>query len=447
MVTKRVCMGVMLGMMMCAPLVAQTRPATAPAGPFGRRGGRGPAGPAVTVTADHADWNYQPGEPVKFTIAAPAGTSIRYTIGKEMMPAEAKTAVVPESGKLDVDGGTLAEPGFLRCVASVATAGRGGRGGLATAAFAPEKIQPTQTEPADFDRFWAKAEAELAAVPVDAKLTPMPDQSDEKLEAFEVNLQNIGAAPGTTSRFYGILYVPRGEGPFPAMICFPGAGVRGPDRDSTFGWAARGFIVLYVGIHEMPVVPVDGAPAARPPGNYTSVGLEDPNTYYFRRVLMGCVRGDDYLIGHPKWDKKNLLSVGGSQGGYLSLATTALDPRVTACIVEFPAFCDLTGYIHGRAGGYPRMLFDDMNDPQRDAKIKTTAYYDGVNFAKRIKVPGYYGWGYNDDTCPPDSTFSAYNVITAPKTLNIVKEMGHNRAPGFLDGQRQWLLKLVGIGQ
>jgi cephalosporin-C deacetylase-like acetyl esterase len=152
----------------------------------------------------------------------------------------------------------------------------------------------------------------------------------------------------------------------------------------------------------------------------------------------------DYLAAHPKWDKKNLISVGGSQGGYLSLATTGLDPRITSCIVEFPAFCDLTGYVHNRAGGYPRFTFEDKADPLRDAKIRTTAYYDGVNFARRIKVPGWYGWGYNDDTCPPDSTFSAYNVITAPKTLHIVKEMGHNRAPGFLDVQREWMLKLVG---
>ena len=50
-----------------------TAPATpaATTAPIGRRG-RGPAGPPITVTADHSDWNYVPGESVKFTITAPA---------------------------------------------------------------------------------------------------------------------------------------------------------------------------------------------------------------------------------------------------------------------------------------------------------------------------------------------------------------------------------------
>jgi cephalosporin-C deacetylase len=421
---------------LCSPCLSQTQPATAPTA----RRGRGPAGPPIQVTLDHPDWNYKTGESAKFTIAAPAGTTVNYTVGKEMMPAEQKSGVVPEGGKLVVEGGTLDEPGFLRLVATA----QGMTRGLATAGFSPELIKPTQTEPADFDAFWTRAKAELAQVPMDVKLTPYPQQSNDKLEAFEVNLQNVGTAPAKTSRFYGILYIPRGEGPFPAMMGTPGAGVRGPDTDGYFGWAARGFMVLYVGIHDRPVIPVQGAAPPTTPGNYTSVGMENPEVYYFRRVLLGCLRANDYLVTHPKWDKRNLIAVGGSQGGYLAIATTGLDPRVTMCNVEFPAYCDVTGFLHGRAGGWPALRFSDLNDPQRDAQIATTAYFDAGNFARRIKVPGHYGWGYNDETCPPDSTFSAYNVITAPKELSIFKEMGHDRAPGFLDVQRQWMAKQFG---
>ena len=83
----------------------------------------------------------------------------------------------------------------------------------------------------------------------------------------------------------------------------------------------------------------------------------------------------------------------------------------------------------------------DLTEPGRDAKIATTAYYDAVNFARRIKVPGHYGWGYNDETCPPTSTFSAYNVITAPKSLDVFKEMGHPRVPGLTEVEREWVMK------
>ncbi len=66
-----------------------------------------------------------------------------------------------------------------------------------------------------------------------------------------------------------------------------------------------------------------------------------------------------------------------------------------------------------------------------------------MNFAKRIKVPGHYAWGYNDETCPPDSTFSIFNVITAPKDLTLIKEMGHGRAPvsELTDIEHDWVMK------
>ncbi|MBP8305120.1 MAG: hypothetical protein KBE04_13455, partial [Phycisphaerae bacterium] len=47
------------------PCPAQN-PGPTPAPPF--PGGRGMAGPQIQVTADHADWDYVPGEAVKFTV-------------------------------------------------------------------------------------------------------------------------------------------------------------------------------------------------------------------------------------------------------------------------------------------------------------------------------------------------------------------------------------------
>ncbi len=329
-----------LAVILTSSAVAQVQPpATAPAtasqptvgGGRGGARGRGPAAPPIKVTADHPDWNYLPGETAKFSISAPAGTNITYTIGPEMMPAESKKAVIPETGTLTLDGGTLKDPGFLRCIVTATGFARN----LATAAFSADKIKPTQTEPKDFDAFWDKAKAELAKLPIDVKLTPLPQLNTANADAFEVNLQNIGTPPTATTRFYGLLYIPHGDGPngggFPAMMSPPGAGVRGPDKD-IWNWTdpARNFIVLYVGIHEIPLAPLPTEPGAAPiSGNYPTIGLDNPDHYFFRKVLMGCLRADDYLVTLPKWDHKNLVAYGGSQGGYLSITTTALDPRVT----------------------------------------------------------------------------------------------------------------------
>ncbi len=424
------------------PLRGQTPAAAAPS--VDKEESSGPRY-RLEVTADHADWVYTPGETPKFSICLTAadgkvvaGAHVTYSIGPEMQKAEQKTVTLPESGQIVVEGGTMEQPGFLRCIATSDHAGRNLRG-LATAGFSPEKIKPTQTEPADFDAFWAKAKEELAKLPIDAKVTPLPEESTDKIEVFQVALQNI-VAPGRTSRFYGVVCVPRGEGPFPAMMIPPGAGIRKLHGQKQ--WAERGFITIEVGVHGIPVtLPAElyGALGGAL-GDYPRISLDDKDRYYFRRVIMGCLRANDYLVAHPKWDHKNLIDFGGSQGGYLSIATAALDPRVTALVAAFPAYCDETGYLHGRAGGWPGLRFDDPNEPGRDAKIATTAYYDGVNFARRLKVPGHYGWGFNDETCPPTSTFSAYNVISAPKTLDIFKEMGHPRVPELTTREVDWVM-------
>ena len=78
-------------------------------------------------------------------------------------------------------------------------------------------------------------------------------------------------------------------------------------------------------------------------------------------------------------------------------------------------------------------------------KIETSRYFDAVNFARLIKVPGFYTWGYNDVTCPPTSMYAAYNVITAPKELLLMEETGHWTYPEQGDATTKWLLeKLIG---
>jgi cephalosporin-C deacetylase-like acetyl esterase len=79
--------------------------------------------------------------------------------------------------------------------------------------------------------------------------------------------------------------------------------------------------------------------------------------------------------------------------------------------------------------------------------VAAAAYYDAVNFARRIKAPGLHTWGYNDTTCPPTSMFAAYNVITAPKQLNLALVTGHNLIAGETAAINAWLLRQAGVAQ
>jgi cephalosporin-C deacetylase-like acetyl esterase len=407
----------------------------------------------VRVSTDHADWRYEPGQPVRFHIAAVqdgqpvSGLKVTYKIGYEMMPPKIDQTVTLSAEGITVDGGTLNEPGFLRCIATIEKNGRAYRG-LSTAAFRPESIQPTQKDPPDFDQFWAAGKAALAKLPIDAKITPLPEYGNAAADCYQVNLQNVGM--GTSpSRFYGVLCEPKAPGKYPAVLSVPGAGVR-PYRGLA-ALAAQGVITLQVGIHGIPVTmdqSVYDSLAAGGLANYNTIGLDSRDRYYFRRVYLGCVRANDFLVSHPKFDGEHLAVTGGSQGGALSIVTAALDPRVKGLAAYYPALSDVTGYLNNRAGGWPHM-FRSADGPQSHrtpAKIETSAYYDVVNFARRLKVPGLYSWGFNDETCPPTSTYSAYNVITAPKKLLLAVETGHNNIPEQVAEVDAWLLAFLKTG-
>lgn len=401
----------------------------------------------VIVTPDRPDWSYQPGEPVAFRIDVQrdghplAGTTVNYSVGPEMLPPVTRAAAVIGESTVIVAGGTMTTPGFLRLIATVEIEGRTYRG-VGTAAFAPDRIQPSQINPPDFDAFWDGERARLAMLPLDAKWTPLPDYGTADVDCSQVDVQNVGPTQGA-SRLYGILCMPRKAGKYPALLSVPGAGVR-PYRGLPV-LAARGLITFQIGIHGIPVIQpqeVYDSLARGGLSGYPTFGLDARERYYYRRVFTGTLRANDFLTSLPQWDGRNLGVTGGSQGGALAIVTAALDRRVTRLAAYYPALSDVTGYLDGRAGGWPHMFraADGPNLHRDEAKIVTTRYYDVVNFARRVTVPGLYSWGFNDETCPPTSMYAAYNVITAPKRLNLARDTGHRSTQEQVDDVSDWLV-------
>lgn len=396
----------------------------------------------VIVAPDHADWTYKPGEKVKFTITVLQSGNVlknaivKYEVGPEKMEATKKDSISVPTGVLNIDGGTMKIAGFLRCIATAYVNGKAYRG-LATAAFNPLQIEPTIDNPSDFSNYWNNAKAELTNIPIDAKMTLLPERCTENVNVYHVNLQNYKIG----TRLYGILCVPKKAGRYPALLQVPGAGVRAYSGD--IANAEKGIITFQIGIH--------GVPVTMDPSIYTSLGagalagywnynLDDKDRYYYKRVYLGCVRANDFLTSVPQYDGKNLAVIGGSQGGALSVVTAALDTRVKYWAAYYPALADVTGYLKGRAGGWPH-LFDKNNVAFNNTKekIATAGYYDVVNFARQLKVPGIYTMGFNDETCPPTSMYAAYNVITAPKELYIVPETGHWTFPEQGEKLNGWI--------
>jgi cephalosporin-C deacetylase-like acetyl esterase len=87
------------------------------------------------------------------------------------------------------------------------------------------------------------------------------------------------------------------------------------------------------------------------------------------------------------------------------------------------------------------------NAHRDQSKMQTMQYYDVVNFARRVTAPGFYSWGFNDETCPPTSTYAAYNVISAPKRLVLAYDTGHRSTQEQVDEGNDWLAaELTGRG-
>jgi cephalosporin-C deacetylase-like acetyl esterase len=407
----------------------------------------------LKVIPDQKDWTYAIGAPASLQVRLELqpypsdGVPIRYQLGPDMLEGPEKTAVVPAEGlKLPVP--SPAQPGFIRCLVTATVEGKPVKQ-LATLGFAPAQIRPTQSEPTDFDSFWGTQKAALAKVQPDYRLEPAPAISSEKVEAFYLSFQNVGGWTGP-SRFHGVLCVPKGPGPFPAVVNFPGAGVR-PYTGNT-GLAEKGIITLQVGIHGIPVNLAKEVYDQLHTGaldNYNRFNLDNRNSYYFRRVYLGCLRALDYVTTHPKWDGKNLVSMGGSQGGQLAISMAALEPRVTAVVASYPAYCDVSGYLHGRAGGWPGLFrptsSGGTNDVPVEPKLLTTGYYDTLNFARRLKVPGIYFQGYNDVVCPPTSFFAMFSTITPPKEFVLGPERGHAWSASQQAPLDAWVYEHLGI--
>ncbi len=397
----------------------------------------------VAVIPDHNDWLYSEGETVKFNVAVTRNNEplqhvkVRYEVGPEMMTPDKRDSTILKNGNITIAGGTFHDAGFLRCKVTAEYEGNKYEG-IATAGFSPESIKPTAEYPNDFIQFWDKAKRDLSAIPLDVKLTLLPDKCTELTNVYQANIQNFKIG----SRLYGIVCIPKKPGKYPAILKVPGAGVRGYSGD--IAMADLGIITFEIGIHGIPVT-MDAAVyndlGRTALDGYMFFNLDDRDKYYYKRVYVGCVRAIDFIYSLPEFDGSTLAVTGGSQGGALSIVTAALDQRVKYLAAFYPALCDLTGYLSNRAGGWPQM-FRDQKIAIKE-KIETSKYYDVVNFARIVKIPGFYSWGFNDMVCPPTSMYSAYNSITAPKELFIMQETGHWQYPEQNEKAKQWLLSRI----
>ncbi|MGM8363591.1 acetylxylan esterase [Flavobacterium sp. ARAG 55.4] len=399
----------------------------------------------VILTANHADWNYKLNEDATIKISilrygSPIeNVEIEYQYGPEQFTPEKKGILKLQNGVGEINIGTMNVPGFRQLKVQTNIDGYVYKNEI-KAAYAPFDIKPTVNLPKDFEAFWDKAKVANDKIPMDATVIHKPELSTATVNVYLVRLQNY--KPG--HYLYGYLSKPKDNKKHAVLFNPPGAGVKKIVPITSF--ADQGFISFTTEIHGIsPETDEKNFQEQREKlKDYWAINLEDKNNYYYKSVYLGCVRAIDFLTSLPEFDGKNIVVTGGSQGGALAIVTAGIDQRVTSIAAFYPALCDNSGYLHHRAGGWPS-IFSDKYQNNSSEKIKTMEYYDVVNFAKKIKIPGFYSTGYNDNTCPPTSTLSAFNSVSAPKEIVITPISAHWRFGETNDKSIKWLKDKCGI--
>ncbi|MFE1359945.1 MULTISPECIES: acetylxylan esterase [Streptomyces] len=284
------------------------------------------------------------------------------------------------------------------------------------------EYRPEVPAPADFDAFWTDTLATArAAAGGPAVYTPVADAPLTAVDVFDVRFPGWGGQPVA-----GWLLLPRGaRGPLPAVVQYIGySGGRGLYTEHLL-WSAAGYAHLVVDSrgqgHETPDPdPVPGPQYVR---GFMTRGIQDPEHYYYRRIMTDCVRAVDALREHPAIDPSRIVVAGGSQGGGLALSTAGLaGDAVAAALVDVPFLCHYRRSAEiASAGPYPEIAeylgFHQRHDPE--AAFRTLNYFDGLHFAPRASAPALFSVALMDPVCPPSTVFAAYNRYAGEKDITV----------------------------
>lgn len=390
------------------------------------------AEPVVTITTDHADALYQVNEPVHFTIRVemdnkPVDGSVTWTLSKDggfTLKSGLETLVAGEATVV----GSLGEPGFIHLTASYYYAGKTYTKKVGVG-IDPTAIKPSMPVPDDFDAFWDSKKAELAAVPMEAKVKPV-SSGHAAMEAFEVEVTSLGA-PVT-----GYLVKPKAAKPgtLPIIITLQGAGVANSSLTGARGWAQEGMIAFSLNAHGLPLGQPASFYSSKYPdgelGDYRIRGRESRDEFYFLGMFLRIIRAIDYLTTLPEWDGKTVILYGTSQGGAQAYAGAGLDQRVTFFVAGVTSMADMTGFVVNRGvGGHSKALTEGVPLNRLQDVITTMRYFDAMNFATRVKADGFFTVGFVDTNCLPTTVYAAYNNVPTNKAIYNDLPTGHANSP------------------
>jgi cephalosporin-C deacetylase-like acetyl esterase len=420
-------------------------------------------GAKFKFACDRSNATYKVGEVAKITISpiAADGTILTGELVKVSLDNFGEHKIVPQfSATAGIDGfikteGTLITPGFLRVKASMGE-GKTKVAASWSVAYEPEKIVPGTDDVDDFDAFWSDAKEKLEKeTPLDMKCSKVEELSKGDKDFYVFEFSSYGGR-----RMNGSLTIPKKlKPPYPVRIRLPGAGCGvGANRITDlmpyddalcmmvypFDWpqAITGSLDKVLAKYDAfwgDSVKKYGVPW------YCAGISESKEEFFYYSVILGANRAINWLRSDDccfEVDKNDFVYAGASQGGGLGLAILYLNDSFRKAVINVTGLSDIKGFLHqARQGGWPAII--QAHHPKYRAAVSDRIrYFDGVNFARRLKVPVWFTAGYADTACPPAGVWATYNVCTSKeKHISGMVGCGHAVEKDVEKVIEEWLHK------
>lgn len=295
------------------------------------------------------------------------------------------------------------------------------------------KYQGVNPRPDDFDAFWDSALAEMHAMDSAVKLEPASFQANG-CECFDLTFTGIGGA-----RIHAKFIRPsQVAGPHPAVLRFHGYSGNAGSWSSLLPYVATGYSIAALDCRGQSGQSEDsGSVTGNTFRGHIIRGLadEDPKKLLFHQIFMDTAQLARIVMDMPEVDADRVGAFGGSQGGGLTLACAALEPKIKRAAPLFPFLCDyrrvwdldLDKDAYQELRDYFR--YYDPQHQHEDEIFRRLGYIDLQFLAPRIQAEIMMGTGLMDTICPPSSQFAAYNKIPGTKSLRIYPDFGHESIP------------------
>ena len=299
--------------------------------------------------------------------------------------------------------------------------------------------------PDDFDTYWETALADLAATDPQPEVRPNPTVTAHHVECFDLWFTGVGGA-----RVYAKYIRPKytrataggSTAKRPAVLQFHGYSGHTGDWIDKFGWAAEGFCYAAMDVRGQGGRSEDnGQVKGTTLRGHIIRGLDDPDPrkLAFRQIFLDTVQLARVVMQFGEVDADRVGCFGISQGGALSIACAALEPRIKRIAPVYPFLCDYQRVweLDFAKDAYEELRLFFRNHDPRHERVKEIftklGYIDVQHLAPRIRADVLMFTGLMDTICPPSSQFAAYNKITAKKDLVIYPDFTHETLPGQID--------------